>query len=144
MPQAILSAFQNGIKGARPSKDTRGRVKSSKRKYGSDAYVVDEADSAIAKMDAFDNVEIDENETDEFDSMTSSDSLSKRLGIDSSSDFLQTKKKRKFFDDLSDDEDYFYRPTMNDKYLNQSHASSSKFKNSQWVQAIPNWTKYCS
>ncbi len=96
----------------RDRKDTKGRAKSSKRrKFGdSNGYVITAKGSH--EPDAFDNIELPADTSvgrDEFDDMLGdgNDSLGARLGVDSTtSDLFKVNKRKRFFDDLSDDEEY--------------------------------------
>ncbi len=96
-------------------KDTKTKAKNSKRRRFNDSngYVIT-GPSATAnnEADAFDDLELPADasgERDEFDDMLGddkNDSLGARLGVDSTSDLFKPKKRMKFLDDLSDDEEY--------------------------------------
>ena len=82
----------------------KGKAKGSKRKgepFSSNGY----HNEARAREEDFEKVQLDsEEERDEFDDMCgANDSLTTKLGVD---DLDMGIKRRKFFDDLSDDEEY--------------------------------------
>ena len=93
MPQNLLKrADVSGLgKRLKESKDKNGTVKKS----------------AQSGYDSLDDFDIDNyGDNDEFDSMVSQDdSFSKRLGLNSSEELFKP-RKRNFFDDLSDDDEY--------------------------------------
>ncbi len=93
-------------------KDTKGKVKGSKRKYCEEAYFMVNEAEGIERNDSLLESSVllkaaNEEDKDEFDSLIDSKgSYSERLGLDASSSIFHKEKRQKFFDDLSDDEEY--------------------------------------
>ena len=96
------------------SKDTKGKVKSSKRnKYNEPAFYIESENtmdsSDVEPSGANNNYNGSDDEKDDFDDLINDKpSFSKRLGINDSSEFLDKfgKSKENFWDNLSDDEEY--------------------------------------
>ena len=107
MPRSIAEEYKND---KRPRKDLYGKVKGSKRKYenGFGQNNGHHINEALVRENEFETMELDpEAEKDEFDDLCNANtSLTGKLGLNNSLDGLFGNKRRKFFDDLSDDEDY--------------------------------------
>ena len=103
MPRGIAEEYKNE---KRPRKDLNGKIKGSKRKYSNGNRI----NEALVRENDFETMELDpEAEKDEFDDLCNANtSLTGKLGLSNSGglDGLFGTKRRKFFDELSDDEDY--------------------------------------